>query len=292
MPTGVAHPIDTLAVVGVGLIGGSVALAARRRGLAARVVGADQNAQTLQTSLARGILDEAAAGIEEAARRADVVVFCTPVDRVASQVRVAAAACRPGTLLMDAGSTKAEIVRDLDDLPGAAPFVGCHPLAGSEKSGPEHARADLFDSALVVVTPGDRTLAEALARARDFWHGLGAHTRLMSPEEHDRALALTSHLPHLAASALAGIVPPLWLPLTASGFRDATRLAAGDPALWAAIFHANRDALLDALDKLGEQLDSFRHALQADDRSRTETLLGQGFAQRAALGRSPDPSGE
>src|SRR3954471_11028924 len=142
--------IDTLAVVGVGLLGGSVGLAARRRGVAGRVVGTDCRPAALQRALKRGILDEACA-LEAAAAAADVVVFCTPVDCIARQVLTAAPACRHGALLTDVGSTKAAIVRDVAGrLPPGVAFVGAHPLAGSEKDGPEHARADLFEGRLVL----------------------------------------------------------------------------------------------------------------------------------------------
>src|SRR5262249_12877032 len=143
-----------------------------------------------------------------AARGADVVVFCTPVDRIVEQVLETAPACAPGTLLTDAGSTKAGIVHGLEGrLPPDVAFVGSHPLAGSEKRGPEFAEARLFQGRLTIVTRTPRTDPAALERTAAFWQALGSRVRLMDPEEHDRALALTSHLPHLLASALAGILP-------------------------------------------------------------------------------------
>lgn len=276
--------ISTLALVGVGLIGGSVGLAARRRGVGTRVVGFDRDRAALAQALERGILDEAAPYLAAAVRRADVAVFCTPVDTVAAQVLAAAPGCRPGALLTDVGSTKAAIVRDLQGrLPAGVAFVGSHPLAGSEKRGPAFARADLFDDRLVVVTPAGPVDDGAVSRLTEFWHSLGAAVRVMDPEEHDRALALTSHLPHLVASALAGVLPPEWAELTATGFRDTTRLAAGDPDLWAAIFRSNQTSVLAALDRLDGWLCRFRLALASGDSATLIELLRQGKAARDGL---------
>jgi prephenate dehydrogenase len=246
-----------------------------------RIDGTDSCPDVLQHALERGILDAAHADLQQAVADADLVVFCTPVDCIAAQVLGAAAACRWGTLLTDVGSTKANIVHAVEGkLPPGVVFVGSHPLAGSEKHGPEHARADLFKDRLVVVTPAED---EALSRVAAFWTALGARVETMSAEEHDRALALTSHLPHLLASALAGILPPQWRGLTASGFRDTTRLAAANPALWTSILHANQESVLDALDRLGDQLHRFRQALSSGDTNLLEALLYQGKQVRDSL---------
>ncbi len=274
----------TLAIVGVGLIGGSVGLAARRRGAAARVLGVDRDAEVLRRARQRGALDETCADVPAAAAAADLVIFCTPVDAVAAQVLAAAPACRSGTVLTDAGSTKAAIVRAVGGrLPPAVPFVGGHPLAGSEKQGPEHSDPELFRDRLVVLTPTPSTGEDAVGRVAAFWQSLGARVERLSPEAHDRALALTSHLPHLVASALAGVLPPEWAGLTAAGFRDTTRVAAGDPALWAAIFEANRADLLEALGRLDGRLAEFRRALEGSDRAAIVELLNAGRRARATL---------
>jgi prephenate dehydrogenase len=275
-----------LVLVGVGLIGGSIGLAARRRGAAARVVGVDHNPIVLQQARERGLVDETCTDLARAAASADVMVFCVPVDGIAASVLAAASACRPGTLMTDAGSTKAAIVRALDGrLPPGVTFVGSHPLAGSEKHGPEHASAHLFEDRLVLITPGAHPEEQAVARTTAFWQSLGARVRLMAPDEHDEALALTSHLPHLLASALAGILPASLADLTATGFRDSTRLAASNPALWTAIFRANQSAVLAALTRLEEQLHHFRKALAEGDESALEALLQQGKTIRDALNR-------
>ncbi len=279
--------ISQLAIVGVGLLGGSIALAARRRGVAERIIGVDRRAEALGRAVADGMLDEASADLGAAAAAADLIVFCTPVDCIAEQVVEAARHCRSGTLLTDVGSTKAAIVRVVRGrLPDGVTFLGSHPLAGSEKHGPEHASAQLFEGRLVVVTPDADAPHDALSAIGAFWSALGATVRIMDAEEHDRALALTSHLPHLLSSALAGILPTELQSLTATGFRDATRLASGQPSLWSAIFHANRTHLLAALDLLEAQLRLFREALSHQDRRSIETLLQRGKTIRDDLAKS------
>jgi prephenate dehydrogenase len=277
--------IGTLTIVGVGLIGGSIGLAARRRGLAGRVIGAGRNENTLERARELGAIDHACLDLGEAVRRADVAVFCTPVTMIPEQVLAAAPTCGNGTLLTDAGSTKGAIVRALDcKLPRGVCFVGSHPLAGSEKRGPEHADADLFQGRVTVVTPTPRTDPAAVARTVDFWKGLDSRVILMAPDDHDRALAMTSHLPHLLASALAGVLPPELRELAATGFRDTTRVAAGDPSLWTGIFLQNRAALIEALGKLQDQVIDFKKALMAGDEAAIDALLARGKRSRDALG--------
>src|SRR5262245_45287798 len=275
--------IPTLSIVGVGLLGGSIALACRQKRLADRIVGCNRSAEALARAKGRGMLDETTTDTCQAVSRASLVVFCTPVDRLADTVGECADACRPGTLLTDVGSTKSGIVRRLAGrLPPGVSFVGSHPLAGSEKTGPDHARADLFEGRLVVMTPAGDPPA-AVSTVGGFWKALGARVETMSPEQHDEALAVTSHLPHLVASVLAGVLPLEWKRLTATGFRDTTRLAAGSPDLWRAIFLCNQPALLAAIDEFRAHLDRFRDALAKDEGERLRLLLEQGKYVRDSL---------
>jgi prephenate dehydrogenase len=277
--------IETLTIVGVGLIGGSIGLAAKRRNLAERVIGAGRRQASLNQALALGAIDESFLDLGAAVRQAEIVVFCAPVDRIAEQILAAASECARGALLTDAGSTKAEIVRSVESrLPHGIAFVGSHPLAGSEKRGPEHADADLFQNRLTIVTQTPATDPSALARTAAFWQALGSHIRVMDPEEHDQALARTSHLPHLVAAALAGILTPELQDLAASGFRDTTRVAAGDPSLWTGVFAQNRLAVLDSLRQLEDRLSQFREALTGQNWSAVGDLLAQAKKVRDALG--------
>jgi prephenate dehydrogenase len=277
--------VKTLTIVGVGLIGGSIGLAARRRGVVKRVLGVSRDLAGVARAKALGIIDDGLLDLTEPVRCSELVIFCTPVDRIASQVLAAAPACAPGTLLTDAGSTKAAIVRAVEGrLPPGVDFVGGHPLAGSEKRGLEHAHPDLFQGRLTILTQTPRTATKAVEEIAAFWTGLGAHVRVMDPEQHDRALALTSHLPHLAAAALSAILPPHLHDLVASGFRDTTRVAAGDPALWTGIFVQNRTAVLEALNQLEERLSQFRAALEKGDSAAFDALLAQAKKVRDTLG--------
>ena len=276
---------DTLTIVGVGLIGGAIGLAAKKRGVVRRVIGVGRDQGKLDQARALGAIDESTLALAKGATEADLSIFATPVDHIAAQVIEAAAHCKAGALLTDAGSTKRAIVDAVESrLPAHVQFVGGHPLAGSEKKGVESAHADLFVERWTVLTPTPKTSSESLRRLSAFWNALGARVRIMTPEEHDRALALTSHLPHLVAAALAGMLPGHWTELTATGFRDTTRIAGGDPALWTPIFEHNRAAVLAALEQLEERLRVFRQALTANDWQLIDQLLTQGKRMRDALG--------
>jgi len=283
--------IETLTIVGVGLIGGSIGLAAKKRGVAERVLGVGHRQASLEQALARGTVDEISFNIQEAVRQADIVVFCTPVDLIAGQILAAASKCKPGAVLTDAGSTKAALVRRVAEgfsqasPPDGVAFVGSHPLAGSEKRGVEHANADLFQRRLTIVTQNSDTNEAALLRVVAFWRALGSEVHVMDPDEHDRALAITSHLPHLVASALVATLTPDLVPLTATGLRDTTRIAAGDPNLWTGILFQNREAVLAGLDTFRERLDQFRRALIASDRNGLDGMLAQAKRMRESLDR-------
>jgi prephenate dehydrogenase len=275
----------TLVVVGVGLIGGSIGLSARRGETVPRIIGVDPDQPSLERARSIGAIDEATTDLAAAATQADVMVVCTPVDRIASQLRSAIPHCRPGTLLTDVGSTKASIVAAVEPaiVPGIR-FVGAHPLAGAEKRGVEHSRAGLFDGRVTILTPTERTPAADLEVARRFWQSLRSEIRILDPLEHDRILSLTSHLPHLVAAALVGLLDPSLFDFAAGGLRDTTRIAAGDPHLWSAIFSDNRRAILLALKRLRTKLDEFEDALANDNRQQLDRLLTQAKRVRDDLG--------
>lgn len=276
--------MKTLAILGVGLLGGSVARAARQRRIVEHITGYDPQRSSLDHAVSIGLIDRSALTVGEAVRDADLVIAAAPVDHVVPLLQEAAAASRPGTLLTDVGSTKATLVRTLEaKLPPNALFVGSHPLAGSEKHGPEHADANLFSGRTVFLTPTPRTNPAALTQARSFWEALDARVRILSPEEHDQTMALTSHLPQLAAAALAGTLPQELCDLTGTGFRDTTRLASGNPDVWRPIFEQNRGPVLQALERFLNRLQAFRSALETSDGARLEALLREALTIRENL---------
>jgi prephenate dehydrogenase len=277
--------VQSLAIIGVGLIGGSIGLAARRAGTFGPIIGVGRDPAALAQARTRGCIDEFTTDLAKAASRADILVFCTPVDLIARQILAAVPHCKPTALITDAGSTKAAIVADVEKgIPAGVQFIGSHPLAGSEKRGSEHARADLFDDRLTLITPTRRTAPQTVERATEFWAALGSRVKCISPEKHDEGLALTSHLPHLVAAALAGILPSELGELTATGFRDTTRLAGGDPNLWTAIFAQNGRNVAAALGTLLQRLIEFESALLAGEAGTLDRLLDEGKRVRDDLG--------
>jgi prephenate dehydrogenase len=276
--------LGTLTIVGVGLIGGSIGLAAKKKGLAETVIGVGRQQATLERARTLGAID-VCLDLAGAVRQADVAVFCTPVDVIASQVVAAAKTCSTRTLLTDAGSTKEAILCDVERLmPQGITFVGSHPLAGSEKHGPEHADANLFENRVTIVTPTERTSEAAIERTVAFWTALGSRVKIMHPSAHDQAVAVTSHVPHLMAAVLASALPDTLRDLAAGGFRDTTRVAAGDPAIWTGIFEQNCGAVAQALERLDAEMSRFRQALANRDWSALRQLLTQAKKVRDALG--------
>jgi prephenate dehydrogenase len=271
------QPLHSVTIVGVGLIGGSIGLALRARKLAEKVVGAGSRPATLAAARKLGAITDVAADLKTAVAEAEVVVVCAPVDHIVEAVEKLVPHCRPGTLVTDAGSTKGEIVSQLaraaESWKPAVSFIGSHPLAGNEKKGPQHASAELFAGRTVITTPTPDAPAADRARLTEFWEALGAKVVEMSADEHDRALAATSHLPHLLAAALAAATPEQFLSLTAGGWQDTTRIAGGDPALWRQILLANRANILAALDGLTADVAAWREALANQDADKLEKLL-------------------
>jgi prephenate dehydrogenase len=281
---------DTVAILGVGLIGGSIGLGLRRRGLVRRVIGIGYREESLRVAKELGAVSDTTLSVAEGAAQADLVVVCTPVGRIADDVRAAVASCPPGAMITDVGSTKAQIVAAVGhSLPNGVRFIGGHPLAGSERRGAAAAEADLFVDRVVVLTPSATTRADDLAALSQFWSSLGARVRCMSADEHDRHLAATSHLPHLVAAALALATPEEALELTATGWADSTRVASGDPELWRQIFASNRQALLDSLSRFDDALARLRVAIERQDAGEVAKLLGDA-KQRRDLVQSHDPS--
>jgi prephenate dehydrogenase len=278
-------PSNTVAIVGVGMIGGSIGLALRERKLAKRIIGIGRRAATLQRAIEVGAITDGSLNLEEAVAEADVIVVATPVAQLAEQIRRCAEFAPLKALITDAGSTKAVLVRELDEaLPAKTRFVGSHPLAGSEKTGPESALPDLFAGRLVIVTPTRRTRPDTVRDAAAFWTALGADVITMKPEAHDEALAEVSHLPHLLAAVIAQSTPKAHLPIAASGWRDTTRIAAGDAQLWTEILLDNRPNVLKSLARFEKTLAGVRAALERGDSAALQRLLAAAKRNRDAVG--------
>lgn len=274
-----------IAIVGVGLLGGSIGKAIRQRNLAKTVVGIGRRQKSLDKALEVGAIDEASLDLTAGVADADLVIVATPVEQIA-ELLVAAGRATSAARLTDAGSTKAAICEAIAaDAPEILTrFVGSHPIAGGHRSGPEHADGDLLVDRKVIVTPTSETPAETTEKVSQFWQSLGAETMRLSPEEHDRALAATSHLPHLVAYALAGTTPEEFLPFAAGGWGDTTRIAASDPGLWRQIFATNRPALLEALAGYEDVLSALRTACEQQDWKTLEQHLTAAQRIRNALG--------
>jgi len=275
---------NQVTIIGVGLIGGSLGMALKSRGLARRVVGVGHRQASLDEALARGAADRVTLDPAEGVRGSDLVVLATAIGLFEPILREIAPALEPGATVIDVGSTKGRLVAALEPLvPQGRHFVGCHPIAGSEQRGVGDARADLFEGAACVVTPTARTSREALERVADTWKAVGMVLQTLTPEAHDRYLAEVSHLPHVTAAALVGIIGAEAEPLVGPGWADTTRVASGTPALWRDILLSNAAELSDVLRRLEAALADWRDALGRGDATRIEALLKEAKTRRDRL---------
>jgi prephenate dehydrogenase len=286
--------LEQLTVVGLGLLGGSVAQAARQRGVARRVVGASRGQESAARAQETRLVDRATTDLPGACEGADLVVLCTPAFAMADTVRKAAPGLSPRCVVTDVGSVKGALVESLPGLlPPGVSYVGAHPMAGGHETGMAHARADLFEGAVCVVTPGQGALPPAVARVREFWEALGARVVLRDPAEHDSQVAWISHLPHAIAFAYAaslGAGPAGAHELRGRGFRDFTRIAASDPELWADILATNSKALAAPLQAAARRLGEIAQAIEAGDAETLHRFLASAREQLAG-DASNAPSG-
>jgi prephenate dehydrogenase len=270
-----------IAVIGVGLIGGSVGLAARER-IGAHVSAWDMNPATLSQARSVGAIDTASRSLDDALEDAEVAFVAAPVDALPELVGAVIAAAPAGCVVTDVGSTKRSVVEACSD----PRFVGGHPLAGSESSGVEHARSDLFEGATWYLTPGPATARETTLRVEEFIATLGAQVREIEPAAHDRLMATVSHLPHVFANVLvAQLAATDADAVPGPSFRDATRVAGSNTAVWSGIYVENREALGAAIDDAVARLVEVRAALAAGDREALVRWSEQAAADRAKLGR-------
>ena len=271
-------------IVGLGLIGGSLGMAIRRKRLARTVVGLSRSPSTLRRAKRRGAIDVGTTDGTRAVRDADLVILATPVDQIVPYGKRLSRVMRPGAILTDVGSTKAQIVKALErTLPASIAFVGAHPLAGSELRGIDAATPALFDGAVCALTRTARTDRRALRRLIRFWRALDGRVVTMSPQAHDRVLAGVSHLPHLVAFCLAGAASPRPLPSAPPSFLDMTRIAKSDPDLWDDILLSNRAALRAAADRFERRWRTLRALLARGDRAALRRFLADAQSTRHAL---------
>ena len=279
-----------VAILGPGLLGGSLALALRKRSLARVSIWARRET-AVQEVLNSGCCDDASTDLAKAIRGADVIVFATPIGAMPAIARQVAPHIGEGTLVTDVGSVKKRICSELGQVfaSTSADFVGAHPMAGSEQTGLASARADLFDSSVCIVTPDDPSKAAVIDRAGEFWRSVGCRVRVLSPSEHDAIVASVSHLPHLLAAALVNSIGnsiPAAFDFCGPGFRDTTRVASGPPEMWTEILRENREAVLVSLDALIEKLRALTTLLDTDPSerdSRMHQFLTEAKAQRDRL---------
>jgi prephenate dehydrogenase len=273
----VTASFERIAIVGLGLLGGSVALAAKARGIAACVVGVTRRPQTLEAALRDGAVDRAGSDLAEGVRGAELVVLATPVFAMAEVLRKAAPHLREDALVTDVGSVKGILAESLPGILSAgATYVGAHPMAGSHESGFSHARPDLFEGATCIVSPAPGTPRARVERVAAFWSAVGARVAERDPAVHDVEVGWVSHVPHAIAFAFAhalGDSPPGAREVQGSGFRDFTRIAWSDPGLWADILVSNRKAVAGPLREVSERIAALARAVEKGDAEAAERFM-------------------
>lgn len=278
---------EKISVIGAGLLGGSLGLAIRQRKVAASVHAYVRRAESVAEVLEAGAATQATLDLGEAVKDAKLVILCTPLGHMRELAEKMRPHLKPGTIITDVGSTKENVVRELEPVFASVRchFVGSHPMAGSEKTGVKAARAELFNNAVCLVTPTMRSDADAVCAVLNFWKAIGAQTIKMSPELHDDLVSRSSHLPHVVAAELANYVlspvhPKEQSLVCATGFRDTTRIAASSPEMWRDISLANRKNLIRVLGVFIEDLQEFQHALERQDKKAIEEFFANAKERR------------
>ena len=282
---------DTLALIGVGLIGSSIARAARAHGAVREIVATARSPKTRKRVAELGIADKVVETNAEAVKGADLVIVCVPVGACGAVAKEIGPHLKPGATVSDVGSVKSSIVRDMGAyLPKTVHFVPAHPVAGTEHSGPDAGFAELFEGRWCILTPPEGADAEAVDRLAAFWGLIGAKVELMSPEHHDLVLAITSHVPHLIAYNIVGTAADMEevtqsevIKFSAGGFRDFTRIAASDPVMWRDVFLNNKEAVLEMLGRFSEDLAAVQRMIRWDDGPALEALFTRTRAIRRGI---------
>jgi cyclohexadieny/prephenate dehydrogenase len=274
---------DRIALVGLGLIGSSLAHASKRGKLAGHIAGHAKSAATREAALRIGFADSVHATAAAAVKDADLVILCVPVGACGAIAAEIAPHLKPGAILTDVGSVKAAVLRDVGaHLPTSVHFIPGHPIAGTEQSGPEAGFAELFDSRWCILTPPADADAGAVEKLKAFWKAVGSKVEIMTADHHDLVLAITSHLPHLIAFNIVGTAAHLEevtdsevIKYSAGGFRDFTRIAASDPVMWRDVFLNNREAVLEMLGRFSEDLSVLQRAIRWGDGAQLESMFSR-----------------
>ena len=287
---------NRIAILGLGLIGSSIARAVRRGGLAETVVGYDKDAQVRAKAEELGLADRIRKSAAAAVEGADLIVIAVPVRASGDVAREISEHLTPGAIVTDVGSVKSSVIRDvLPEIPDGIAFVPGHPIAGTEQSGPEAGFPELFEGRWCVLTRCEKSTDEAVERVAAFWQALGADIDIMDPEHHDLVLAITSHVPHLIAYNIVGTAADLEkvtesevVKFSAGGFRDFTRIAASDPIMWRDVFLSNKGAVLEMLGRFSEDLAALQRAIRWEDGPALQEL----FTRTRAIRREVIEAGQ
>ncbi len=264
---------NKITVIGVGLLGASLAKACKEQGLANEILGYGRNRENLEKARTLKIIDYYSTDLSEAVKNADLIVLCTPVSAIAPLIQNMIADIRPGTLITDVGSVKDPIVREVEKLiPEGIYFIGSHPIAGGENSGLEASAANLYEGAQCIVTPTSKTDKKALDKISALWRAVGMDVTSLSPDEHDFIFGAVSHLPHIVAYALMNTLGALRtqndhevITFSGAGLKDITRIASSNPVMWRDICLSNRDHSLDLIDRFLVKLNEIRSIIEKGD---------------------------
>ena len=282
--------IQSVAIIGLGLLGGSIGLAVQDRASEITTTGYDADADVRGKAAERGLVGTVCTSVSDAVAEADLVILCVPVGAMGSAAAEIAGHLKPGAIISDVGSSKQSVLEDLSAaLPGLT-VIPAHPVAGTEQSGPEAGFATLFENRWCILTPPDGADEASVEALADFWRTLGSKIELMDAEHHDLVLAVTSHIPHLIAYTIVGTASDLEdvtrgevIKYSAGGFRDFTRIAASDPTMWRDVFLQNRSAVLEMLGRFTEDLTALQRAIRSGDGETLHELFSRTRAIRRGI---------
>jgi prephenate dehydrogenase len=272
-----------ITIVGVGLLGGSIGLAVKKKGLAQEVIGFFRNKKKIASAVKMGVIDRGTCDLKRCMEESDLVILCSPVSDIIKKLKLIKKLGAKNVLITDTGSTKQEIVKAARGLN----FVGSHPLAGSEQSGITYARHELFSGSICILTPTGKEASASTHAIALFWKHLGAHAIMLSPREHDNILSFTSHLPHAAAFSLIDAIPQAYLKFCAGGLKDTTRIAMSNPDIWLDIFTSNKKNMLKAIRLFERSLSEFKKALAQDNRQKLLLFLKNAADIRSRITQDP-----